>query len=93
MPTQSRHRHTALTHCFPNHTPAARTGPLAAAAKSSGDDSKGGYVPAGLTRAQWAEIQAADAAKKATKKEKPKKIEVRMFVNVCVCVCVWCCVK
>lgn len=33
------------------------------------------YVPAGLTRAQWAEIKAKDAAKKANKKEKKTKVE------------------
>lgn len=35
------------------------------------------YVPAGLTRAQWAEIKAADAAKKANKKPRKTKVEVR----------------
>lgn len=57
----------------------SRAGPLAAAGagKDSGAASVGPneYVPAGLTRAQWAEIKAKDAAKKATKKTKPVKVE------------------
>eukprot|EP00624_Nannochloropsis_granulata_P003036 evm.model.NODE_2531_length_39259_cov_31.881454.3 len=54
---------------------ASRAGPLAAAGKDAGSVGPNEYVPAGLTRAQWAEIKAKDAAKKATKKAKPAKVE------------------
>jgi len=54
---------------------ASRVGPLAAADKDAGAVGPNEYVPAGLTRAQWAEIKAKDAAKKATKKAKPAKVE------------------
>ncbi len=46
-----------------------------AAGKDAGSVGSNEYVPAGLTRAQWAEIKAKDAAKKANKKAKPSKVE------------------
>lgn len=58
-------------------TTAARAGPLAAAGKNTPEVGPNEYVPAGLTRAQWAEIKAADAAKKANKKPRKTKVEVR----------------
>jgi len=54
---------------------ASRVGPLAAADKDAGAVGPNEYVPAGLTRAQWAGIKAKDAAKKATKKAKPARVE------------------
>jgi len=55
---------------------ASLAGPLAAAGKDAGGSvGPNEYVPAGLTRAQWAEIKAKDAAKKGTKKAKPTKVE------------------
>lgn len=35
-------------------------------------------MPAGLTRQQWAEIKAADAAKAAKRKPRKEKVEVRL---------------
>lgn len=52
----------------------SRAGPLAAAGKGTPEVGQNEYVPSGLTRQQWAEIKAAEAAKKAQKKGK-KDIE------------------
>lgn len=56
-----------------SNKPAARAGALAAENK--------GYVPDGLTRAQWEAIQAEEAAKKAQKKPRKDKVEVRQLAS------------
>lgn len=78
---------THLTLPIPIPTPplssssAARAGPLAAAGKNTPEVGKDEYVPAGLTRQQWAEIKAADAAKAAKRKPRKEKVEVRCFAS------------